>query len=422
MFSKLIVTSVLQTNHNFFLIIEKFLYSIPGKCCMPSSLFFPLDQINLFDFLSQYSEWIYFTLVMVFFISVAGITLRRHFSKPYVKPLIISVGLMLTIGVFYFKDSLTTIFAGWGIIGIILLVIVGATIPYGLSRGFGLSRTKSFYLTYILFYILFWVQFPQIYYILSDNNLGLINLGFLILFVVAVYKLVKSVKFSHKIDTDTGGHGPFISEIDNEIDTQGTEKKLLKKQAEKITKRQIRSITDIADCLTEIQQLVEIHRNNLSASERDKISHILAEILKNEGLFNKGLKNLQTFFKRIRMVDADQLQKLYERLEKVDGKEKKILEAEITEEENKLRIEKSIIAFEQRLAEFVDAFNKRIKMAVEQMGASAYPHDARVHLLNARVLLKEMSQILKEVKALEKELVSLVKKEKKLLKKEKKTG
>ena len=119
------------------------------------------------------------------------------------------------------------------------------------------------------------------------------------------------------------------------------------------------------------------------------------------------------------MVDADQLQKLYERLAKVDGKEKKILETEIAEEEDKLKVEKSVIAFEQRLAEFIDAFNKRIELAVEQMTPSAYPHDARVHLLNARVLLKEMSQMLKEVKALEKKLVSLVKKEKKLLKKEK---
>ena len=88
------------------------------------------------------------------------------------------------------------------------------------------------------------------------------------------------------------------------------------------------------------------------------------------------------------MVDADQLQKLYERLAKVDGKEKKILETEIAEEEEKLKIEKSIIAFEQRLAEFVDAFNKRIKMAVEQMGASAYPHDARVHLTAVRLTIE----------------------------------
>ena len=329
---------------------------------------------------------------------------------------------MLTIGVFYFKNSLITIFVGWGIIGSILLVIVGATIPYGLSRGFGLSGTKSFFLTYILFYILFWVQFPQIYYIIAANNLGLINLGLLILFVVAVYKLVKHVKLSHKIETDLNGPGTYVSEIDREIDTQGTEKKLLKKQAEKITKIEIRTIDDIADSLAEIQQRVEIHRNNLPASEREKISRILTEILKNEELFKKGLQNLQTLFKRIRIMDADQLQKVHERLVKVDGKERKILEAEIAEEEEKLKIEKSIIAFEERLAEFVDAFNKRIEMAVGQMKASAYPQDAKVHLLNARVILKEMSQMLKEVKALEKKLVSLVKKEKKLLKREKDTA
>jgi hypothetical protein len=67
---------------------------------MPSSLLFHLNQIKPTEFLTQYSEWIYFTLILVFFISVAGITLRKHFDKPYVKPLIISVGLLLTIGIF----------------------------------------------------------------------------------------------------------------------------------------------------------------------------------------------------------------------------------------------------------------------------------------------------------------------------------
>ena len=121
---------------------------------MLSSLLFPLDQIKPSQVLSQYSEWIYFTLVLVFFISVSGITLRKHFDKPYVKPLIISVGLMLTFSVFKYRGRLTTIFEGWGILGTILLVIIAATIPYGLARGFGLPGGKAFYLTYILFYIL----------------------------------------------------------------------------------------------------------------------------------------------------------------------------------------------------------------------------------------------------------------------------
>jgi hypothetical protein len=390
---------------------------------MPASLFFPLDQINLSDFLSQYSQWIYFTLIMVFFISVAGIALRKHFSRPYAKPLIVSVGLMLTMGVFYFKDSLTAIFVGWGIIGSVLLVIVGATIPYGLSRGFGLSHTKAFYLTYILFYILFWVQFPQLYYVLAEHNLGLVNLGLLVLFVVAVYKLVKRIKLSQKIDSELKGPEPYVAEIDSEIDTQATEKKLLKKQAEKVTTRQLRTIDDIADSIAQIQRLVETHRDNLPASEKEKIFAILTGMLKKEQLFKKGLKNLPVLFKRLGVVDADELQKLYERLEKADGKQRKILEVEIAGEEEKLKIEKSIIAFEQRLAEFVEAFNQRIELAVQQMRpASAYPQDAVVHLLNARVVLNEMSQMLRQVKALEDKLISRVKKEKTLLKKEKKTG
>ena len=69
--------------------------------------------------------------------AISGITLRKHFSKPYVKPLIISVGLMLTVGVFMMKERLIMIFEGWGIVGTILMVALVAMIPYGLCRGFG---------------------------------------------------------------------------------------------------------------------------------------------------------------------------------------------------------------------------------------------------------------------------------------------
>ena len=96
---------------------------------MPSSLFLPLDRFQPSEILAQYSEWVYFTLILVFFVSVAGITLRKHFDKPYVKTLIISVGLMLTVGVFRFKDQVVEVFEGWGILGTILLVVMAATIP-----------------------------------------------------------------------------------------------------------------------------------------------------------------------------------------------------------------------------------------------------------------------------------------------------
>lgn len=81
---------------------------------MAPSLLFPFEQIKPHLFLQQYSDWIYFTLILVFFISVSGVALRKHFDKPYVKPLIISVGIMLTVGIFKFRHLLVSIFEGWG--------------------------------------------------------------------------------------------------------------------------------------------------------------------------------------------------------------------------------------------------------------------------------------------------------------------
>jgi hypothetical protein len=326
---------------------------------------------------------------------------------------------MLTIGVFRFKDSLTSIFEGWGILGTILLVIIGATIPYGLSRGFGLSGGKAFYLTYILFYILSWVQFPHIYHTLAENNLGLVNLGLLILFIVSIFMLVKFSKWSPKLSTTINQQNPYSSEIDDEIGAQGIEKSLVRKQAGKITKIEIRTIDDIAELLAEIQQIIETHRNNLPTSERDKISQILKEIMKKEEIFKKALQNLRKLFKRIRLVDVNEIEKQKKRMDKVDEKEKQILKAELIDEEEKLKIEKAIFAFEENLNQNIDSFNKHLGMAAEQLRTAPYPYDAKPSLSNSQLVLKQISDILKEIKALEEKLIGLIKTQERLLKREK---
>ena len=144
-----------------------------------------------------------------------------------------------------------------------LLVMMAATIPYGLCRGFGLPRSKAFFLSYILVYILFWLQFPKIFYFLSDRNLGLINLGLLILFIVAIFKVVNFSKWSPKIAGNLSGSGVLKTEIDREIDTQGDEQRVIKRQAGKMTQIEIRTIDDIAESLAEIHQIIQSNRNNL---------------------------------------------------------------------------------------------------------------------------------------------------------------
>ena len=389
---------------------------------MAPSLLFPLEQIKPSQVLSQYSEWIYFVLVLVFFVSLSGIALRKHFEKPYVKPLIIAVGLMLTFSVFRYRGRLTAIFEGYGILGTILLVVVVGVIPFGLARGFGLPGGKAFYLTYILFYIISWVKFPEMYHILADNNLGLLNLVFLIVFVVAIFKVVKFGKLPSLGSSNLAGRSPLRPEISREIEVEGDESRLVKKQAGKMTKIEIRSIEDMAEALAEIQQIIGTHKNNLPKEERERIAHILKDISKKEELFNKSVQNLRKLFQRIDIIDLKELQELKERLGKVDDKEKQIVKAEIREEEEKIRIEKMILEYETRLGQYLNSFNGFLMQAVDHIRGSPYPYDANAPLVRARVVLKDILEMAKGTKALEEKLIRLTKSEKKLLKKERKTA
>jgi len=389
---------------------------------MPSSLLFPLDQISPSEILSQYSEWIYFTLVLVFFISIAGITLRKHFDKPYVKPLIISAGLMLTVGVFRFKDSLAAIFEGWGIIGTILLVIMAATIPYGLCRGFGVAAGKSFYLTYILMYIISWVKFSEVYHALADHNLGLVNLGLLILFFVAIFKVVKFSKLPSFTSTNVGDRGPINSEIVREIGLEKNERRAVKRQAEKMTKLEIRSVQDIAEQLADIQQIIETHKNNLPREERERISSILGKISKEENVFNTSVAKLKKLFQRIDKVDIEHLQELKERLARVDGKEREVVRAELAGEQEKIKMEKDIFNFEKNLGRDLTSFNQCLTSAVDHLRSSPYPYDAKPYLEKARGVLKDIMEMLEKTKALEEKLIRLTKVEKNFLKKERETA
>jgi hypothetical protein len=326
---------------------------------------------------------------------------------------------MLTVGVFKTKRWLVSIFEGWGILGSVLLVIMAATIPYGLCRGFGMRAGKAFYLTYILFYILSWVKLPEIYHTLADQNLGLVNLALLILFFVAVFKTVKFGKSAPFSASDMAASAsPFEHEIDREADIQGKERKLMKKGALKTTKLEIKTIDDIAEALAEIRTIVEQHRNNIPRKERERIALMLKDISKKEDIFIQGLHNLQKTFQRLGKVDEQQLRDLRERLSKVSGKEKEIVSAEITREEEKLTIEHATVELEQRLKQGVSSFNKSVGVAMDYIKAGAYPYDAKPYLGQAESILKDISKVLKEMKAFEKKLLGLTKAEKKLLKEE----
>ena len=384
---------------------------------MLTSLLFPFDAIQPSELLSRYSDWIYFFVVFAFFVSIAGITLRKHFSKAYLKPLIFSVAMFFTIGVFKYRQSLTVIFEGWGILGAILLVFITATIPYGLCRGFGMTGKKAFYLTYVLFYILSWVKFPEIYYELAERNLGLVNLALLVLCIFSVYKMIKSVKSPKRMAEDLNRANPFKPDIEHELSVQTKEKQMLKRRAGKITAGELHSLDDIASELAEIQRIVEWRKNSLGADERQRISQALRAISKNEALFKGAALELARSFKGIEIMDTSELDELKKRLERVSGKEKHVLQKAINREKEKIRIERAVVDFNAKTDQYLNSLNASLGAASAKM-ETGYPHDALSHIVRARIIVKDLKEMIKEVDAVENRLLQLINLERKLLKKE----
>jgi hypothetical protein len=385
---------------------------------MPEALLYPLDRIHPDQLLNQYSDWIYFTLLLVFFISLAGITLRKQFDRPYVKPLIITVGIMLTIGVFMYKERLVQIFEGWGIVGLILLVILVATIPFNLCRGYGMPAKKAFYLTYILFYIVAWVSFPNFFYSLAARNLGLVNLGLLVVFVAAVIKMVplrKDIKFADRWKKESA----FNSDIQKNIQVENKEKGLVKSRLGKVLKTEVRTIQDMAEALAQIQRIVESQHNNFSNEERLKVADYLKKISNSENLFKESFMNFQKTSEQIDLMDEKQLSDLKRRAETVNDKEKQIIMAEIEREEQKLKTQNSFRTIGEKLTKSIQSFNQSVSYAVENLKGPQFYYAAKEGLAKARLTLQEIFEMLQRVQDLEKRLLHLSNAEKGLLKKEK---
>lgn len=386
---------------------------------MPPPILFPLEIIKPNEILSRYSEWIYFILLFFFFSSIAGITLKKHFAKAYIKPLITSVAFILTVGVFKFRDSVQTIFEGWGILGTILLGFIAATIPYGLCRGFGMPSRKAFYLTYVLFYIISWIKFPGLYYGLAERNLGLVNLALLIFCIFSAYKIIKFGKSPRSMAEDLANINPFKPDIEREIEEQDKEKHMIKSRAKKITAIELHTIDDIASEMAQIQKIIEADKNSISGEDRQRIARVLKDISDRENIFKNAVLELKKTFQRIEVMDAGALQELKRRLDRVSGTEKHVLKKEIDREKEKLRIERAIIDFQTKIDQHLYSFNESLGAAIEKIRGLGYPYDAVPHIAKARVILKDLSAMVEEMKAVENKLIHLIHIEKKLLKKEK---
>lgn len=401
---------------------------------MPSTFDFldPFTRIHPSSFISQYSDWILFTLLLFFFWAVAGIALKRRFQESrYLRVLITSVALALAVGTYYsvYQGWLHLSLQGLGLFGAVLLFIVIFFILFGLMRGYGLRLSTALPLGFALFYVCLWAVIPNILTTIQ-NSFPAVNGILLILFVVSVFKVLatffrnsrnsplKIAKAMPKPDfLPPNEEDP---EIEREEKEEKKEMKLLKRRSMKLTKMEIRTVEEIEDYLDQMIRVIKKKGSDIDQEEIAALSHALRQIGKKQGLLKHGLeliKRHEKAYKNIHERDVSELEKRFSNAK--NKEEKKLIEEEILYQQKMVAALDFMEKYEKRITDFSESFNKLIYAGIHKF-KGRYPSEALDYLVEAHRSLTGMKNVYKKQKEIEKYLLKLNKKTIKDLKTEKK--
>lgn len=396
---------------------------------MASAIFFPLDLISPGQLISEYSEWIYFALIMVFFMAVAGIALRRHFQHPYVKPLIVAIGLLMAVMVFQKRQYLSLILESWGTIGSLLLFGIAAVIPFGLAKGLGLPAGRAGWLSYVLLYLLAWAHLPEFFQGLANRGLGIINLVLLVLFVVAIWrgfrirlakpkwmagaKLTSPDAWEQRDREDT-------EELNHELKVDQAEARALKKEALPMTMKELKSCEDVEEVLKAIQKTISSAKGPLSHSEKEKIVALLRKTAGIRQFIQAIASRLKSIFQRINVLGEKQVGEMRDRYENAKGKKEKLIKEELTHENEKLVLRQTVGKLASRVTVSLKAFDDCLNRAVGIFRSGSDPMESLPVIDQARRAVKNIKTLTMAMSDVEKRMVWILKHERKLMERDQK--
>ncbi|VBB45023.1 membrane hypothetical protein [uncultured Desulfatiglans sp.] len=399
----------------------------------------PFDRIQLGPFISQYSDWIIFTLFLFLFWAIAGIALRKRFEENrYTRALITAVALVLAVSTYFsvYRGWLHLSFGAFGLFGAVLIFIVIFFIIIGSMRGYGMSLANALSLGFALFYISLWAVIPNILHDIQEN-FPPVNGILLLFFIVSIIKIIAAFfRYSRKspletarrlrttgFDSVTSGNTGAVENVEVEREEKDEEKeaKSLKKRTMKITKAEIRTLEDIETYIERMIQLIKEKGNNIDQEEISELIHILRQIVQKEDILKKGLKIIKTHVEAYQALHQKDISELSKRLsETKDRKQYKILHEELAYQKQMIQALAFLENYESKITDFYKSFIKALSLAMQKL-KEKYHEDCLAYLEKAREGLKEMKYVYETQKSIEKYLLRLNKKTIADLKKEKKS-
>ena len=386
----------------------------------------PFTYLQPGPFISKYQDWITFTLLLLFFISVTGLALTKRFpGNRYLKPVIISVGLAMAVGTYY------GIYRGWLHIGLESLGLFGAALVFtivffvlfGLTKGFGMHTWNALPLSYSLFYIGLWAVSPNIFDTISER-IPIVNGIMLILFIASIIKTVSGF-FHHSrspepwaLDLKRNRIIPADTpEIKDQIKTEEKEQKSIKKQSIKLTKKDLKNVDQIIDRLKEIYKILSKEQNLGPEVKKDIIDN-LQTIRKVRVSFQINLEALKKFIEKYKTTDTNQAAELQKRYRDTKDKTKQAeIKKEYIYEQKKLDIMNFLNANADNINSSLKLFDSNLDVTINYMRAG----DIRNAILQVRrtiAKIEPIKDILKKMKHYEIQAVKLSKREESIMKNE----
>lgn len=376
----------------------------------------PFDPNMPGEILQAYREWIYLAVLLAFFISLAGVTLRKHFDRAYVKPLVVATGLMLTFGAFMARSWLVKLFDMAGSFGLMLLAFMLAFFCFSLMKGFGMPPARAFHATYVLTYLVAWVHMPSFFYHLNQIGLGIVNLVLVVMLFISAWQLIKSIRLApgrYQQPSDLPPDSPVsLSMRKEEARQTDFEQKGIEKVAAPMTIVEFKSAEDILTALTDIRNELKKVGASLDPMQKNILRNLLGQIKDKAKLFQGNADKLLRVLGRMQVVDSRSLQALEKKRKASKGNSKDSLTEKLKLEQGRIVLDEAVRDLEKRLSHNLRDFRRAVDQAIKCLDRTSDVSVPLKHIQEAMSFCKNMLNILAGMKDLERNLVENLKKRK----------
>lgn len=383
------------------------------------TLFRPLQSLDISNFYSLNHFWVDFFIFLSLFVSVAKLTLGRRFEGREGRILSVVVGLVLALSLSLMEMKTDFSIRSLGPIAAAILVFLMALVIFYLVKSVGAGSAASGSIALITTYFLVRATVPNFFLWLEENSWAAwINLALVVAVIVSFWKVVgsfwsrgsiqswgRSLERSRDTDLDQG----------EDINREKSERSIIKRRLERITKKGMKEETEIIEDLKEMVKIIDKYGD--TDRGRRLIAEKIRDLAPRESLVLNQLGSLKEISERIENFDLRAFRELRARWDKVPERDRDIVKEEILLEKRKILSEEKLRKLESALVQYDKDFRYSLNMAVASLRANQ-PGQAREWLLSALKSKEEALKIFQEMKSLEDQLLKLTKLEYKTLKKE----